>query len=392
MKQRFPEQMKLFSTEMDMLLRLLRLANGDERLLSDRTVLENVDWEQFIHWTVHHRVYPGVYFLLKKAEFPEVPGFVKEALQREYRKNAFRMLHLTGEMERLCEQMANRGVRSLVLKGPTLAFDLHGDVSLRTSKDLDILVPIDDLDKVDALMEQLGYKHEDYIAGVLSGWRWRYHHVGYYHPVHRTHLELHWRLAPGPAKEPGFDELWERRRRSGLTKFPVHYLGAEHLLLYLISHGARHGWFRIRWLADVDALLKQPIDWPLAESLLTRYQAVHTGGQALLLANELLGTPLPEEASRLVDSRRAERLAERTLYFVREMVENPPAELERKHKRYLFSAKTARQKVLHALSFLYPYPKDAETLPLPKPIHFLYFPLRPFLWMWRKARKSAWTS
>ena len=43
------------------------------------------------------------------------------------------------------------------------------------------------------------------------------------------------------------------------------------------------------------------------------------------------------------------------------------------------------------MSFLYPYPEDAEILPLPKYLQFLYFPLRPFLWAWRKTMKRALT-
>ena len=30
-----------------------------------------------------------------------------------------------------------------------------------------------------------------------------------------------------------------------------HYLGNEDLLSYLADHGARHGWFRPRWLMDI---------------------------------------------------------------------------------------------------------------------------------------------
>ena len=41
------------------------------------------------------------------------------------------------------------------------------------------------------------------------------------------------------------------------------------------------------------------------------------------------------------------------------------------------------------MSFLYPYPEDAETLPLPKYLHFLYFPLRPFLWALEENKEAC---
>ena len=58
------------------------------------------------------------------------------------------MLKLSGEMENISELFMENNIRSLFLKGPVIALDLYGDVSLRTSKDLDILLSINDLDKV----------------------------------------------------------------------------------------------------------------------------------------------------------------------------------------------------------------------------------------------------
>ena len=59
------------------------------------------------------------------------------------------MLHLSGEMEQICKIFNENEIPLLVLKGPVLAADLYGDVSLRTSSDLDILIPIQDLEKVE---------------------------------------------------------------------------------------------------------------------------------------------------------------------------------------------------------------------------------------------------
>jgi hypothetical protein len=50
---------------------------------------------------------------------------------------------------------------------------------------------------------------------------------------------------------------------------------------------------------------------------------------------------------------------------------------------------TVPQKIQFIASFMFPYPEDAETLPLPKALHVLYFPLRPFLWGWRKVKTNA---
>ncbi|WP_217582298.1 nucleotidyltransferase family protein, partial [Lysinibacillus sp. GbtcB16] len=74
-------------------------------------------------------------------------------------------------------------------------------------------------------------------------------------------IEIHWRLHPGPGKEPSFEALWERKRTSTLTSESIYQLGREDLFLFLISHGARHGWSRLRWLLDINQMVKQGLDW-----------------------------------------------------------------------------------------------------------------------------------
>ena len=171
------------------------------------------------------------------------------------------MLHLTGEMEIICKLFNENQIKSIVLKGPVLAADLYGDLSLRTSSDLDILIPITELDKAEQLLIELGFEKDGEIQPVFNDWKWRSNHFTYFHPQKGVKCEIHWRLYPLPGKEPSFDELWERRRVSSLTNYPIHYLGREDLFLYLASHGARHGWSRLRWLVDIDKLLKQEINW-----------------------------------------------------------------------------------------------------------------------------------
>src|SRR5690606_18055592 len=81
-------------------------------------------------------------------------------------------------------------------------------------------------------------------------------------------------------------------------------LAPEAAFLYLCLHGAQHAWSRLKWLADVAALVAK-----LDEAELTRRYAaarargLHRAmGQALLLAERLFGVPAPaavrEDAAR----------------------------------------------------------------------------------------------
>lgn len=384
------------SSELRLLLDIMKKASENENpYRKSKVFMTDIDWDLFLQLARHHRVYPTIYRKIKGQNEKCFPADVVQTLNLEYQKNTFRMLHLSAETEKLARLFSGNNIRSLFLKGPVLAFDLYGDISLRTSNDLDILIPIDDLEKMDDLLLKDGYVKDDYILTVLSDWKWRHHHVTYFHPGKKIKVEIHWRLNPGPAKEPCFSDLWEQKRISLLTKTPVHILGSEDLFFFLVSHGARHGWSRLRWLADIDKMARQKLDWDRVTLLLRKNQTSHLGGQALVLASKLFGTPDVDGMSALTKGNRSGKLAEDALFYLNRMVNlhsNPvPDDVSRYHKRHLFSLMSKRQKLFFIMSMLYPYPIDAETLPLPKRLHFLYFPLHPLLWVWRKTRKQTLT-
>jgi len=389
MSQAFALQLQGLSTEMQLLLALTGARNrADSAAVPDR-LFEETDWNVFVDLATHHRVHPYLYYKLKDTEEKRVPPVVFRYFQDEYRRNTFQMLRLGGEMRTVDRLLAENGVRALHLKGPALAEDLYGDVSLRTSCDLDLLIPISDLKKAEHLLASQGFVKDEYIHSILGDWKWRHHHLTFHHAATGIKVELHWRLHPAPSGEPSFDELWARARTSSLGSQPIRCLGREDLFQFLVAHGARHGWSRLRWLLDIKQWLLRPGDASLLRSLLRKHGYYQVGGQALALAAGLLGARVPEGLREMAEAKRARELAQAAMFYLERTVNlhSPPVpeDVDRYHKRYLFALMSPGHKLRFVASFLYPYPEDAETLPLPKALHVLYFPLRPVLWAWRKA-------
>ncbi|PGL70359.1 nucleotidyltransferase family protein [Bacillus sp. AFS055030] len=391
MSKNFNLDLSRIPKELILLLEFLKIDDCNSLLLNNDRLIKNIDWNKFLDLAQHHRVYSVIYPKLKVMNESIVPTYVIQTLKHQFQKNTFQMLHLSAEMEKVSRLFSVNDIRVLFLKGPVLATELYGDISLRTSSDLDILIPIKDLDRAEQVLIEEGFEKDEYIKTVLNDWKWRHHHITYFHPKKRIKLEVHWRLNPGPRKEPSFNDLWKRKRKSSITKFPIYILGSEDLFLFLISHGARHGWSRLRWLLDIHQIMTKPINWEHISILLKRYQCFHIGGQAILLSSHLLNTPVIKENEQYISSNLVRNLAQDTIYYLENMInlhtDPVPEDVSKYHERHLFSLMSFEQKVLFTLSFLYPYPEDAELLPLPKYLHLLYFPLRPFLWVWRKTRK-----
>lgn len=393
--------------ELRLLLEILKEDDGSIQLIR-KELCKNLDWEIFLHLASHHRVDALIYSKIKNIDGKLIPSHVKQTLYQIYIKNTFQMLQLSGEMEKVSKLFIENQIPILFLKGPVIAADLYGDISLRTSKDLDILIPIKDLVRAEELLITSGYERE-VEAPEFFDWKWRTYHVKYFHHQKRIQLEIHWRLHPSPMKQPCFNTLWKRKRESTLTSYPVYFLGKEDLFLYLVAHGARHGWFRLRWLIDIDRMVRKG-NYLDGDSLLIKgFQKQHLGrqaqllvGQAIFLASEILNTPIKDVNHTFKIKNRSRRLAKMGIIYI-----NEKGLLTPKYKNnsylfslksnltksfmfngYLFSLMSTPSKFLFIIRLFYPSSLDADVLILPKPLHFLYFPLRPFLWFWRKTRKT----
>ncbi|WP_154973374.1 nucleotidyltransferase domain-containing protein [Priestia megaterium] len=378
MNHKFQLDLTLMPKELKVLLELIK--DDDNQHIHENTSewFANMNWDYFLKLAMHHRVYPLVYLKLKVIAGEVIPFHVLQTLQKEYQKNTFRMLHLSGEMERISKLLAEKQIRSLFLKGPVVAYDLYGDISLRTSKDLDILISEVDLPKAESLLLKEGYEKEK-VSTILNEIKWRHHHVSYFHPEKKIQIEIHWRLHPRPMKEPKFEELWDRKRTSSLTKHPVPFLGEEDLFLYLIAHGARHGWFRLRWLKDIDQILKKKkMDDMKVRLSIKKYQQQRLVDQACVLVVQLLDYPLNKAFS-------SKKSAQRITYQAYTYIIN--AEDFTYSNKYLFSLQPTMQRIYFIMILLYPHSIDTKTLALPKPLYFLYFLLRPTLWLWRRTER-----
>lgn len=372
------------------LLFMMELLKEDSNYPQTNQASDEIDWDVFIELAKHHRLFPILHHKLKSID--SIPERVKVVLASYYKHNTIQMLRLSAEMNDVNRLFNEHEIPLLFLKGPNLAHDLYGDISLRTCGDIDVLIPLNQLDNAEELLIRLGYEKEDYIKTLLGDWAWRHHHVTYFHRNKGMKLEIHWRLNPGPGYEPDFQDLWNRKRKSGLIRDPLFILGKEDLFFFLVTHGARHGWSRLRWLVDIQQFLKKEHDWRVIVKLFNRYHHEKVAGQALYLANQLLNASMPKYPERLTGTT-SHKLAQDAIFYMENMVNlhsNPvPEYISHYHARHLFSLMSVQQKCLFLMSWLFPFPEDAEILPLPKRLHFLYFPLRPMLWAWRKTRKQA---
>ncbi|MFA9558203.1 nucleotidyltransferase family protein [Evansella sp. AB-rgal1] len=374
------------SKEFRLMLDLLNLEKGSPELFNNESFLSSIDWEAFLKLSHDHRVFPLLHVAIQKQKNISLPTDVVKALRDSYVKNTMRMMELTAEVERVCKVFQQMNIQALLLKGPALAYQLYRNLSSRTSMDLDFLISIENLDKVTMILQDLGYEIAYESPRVLKDWRVNNHHTEFYHKEKKIEIELHWKLHSGPSHEPTFEEMWREKVLIPITSTPMYTLGNEHMLYHLVTHGAKHGWFRLRWLTDIEQLLCTQ-NFDLTKTI-AKYHYQHVFGQTILLLQLLLHIPI--DSTQKI-SRKSQLLAENAFQYIRYQIDidHPPQKWKKDCKRYRYNIKTSSEKRNYLIRKFYANSWDAKILPLPKLLHFLYVPLRPFIWLWRMTRKPS---
>lgn len=241
----------------------------------------------------------------------ELPTDIAETLSAGASAIAAQNLELAGASIRLKRDFEKAKIPVLFVKGITLGQLAYHDISLKMGWDIDILVPPECLDGSAAILEKEGYRlfapsppiGRDRLADWHGVWKesiWR--------DPRGIHVELHTRLADNRALIPNIG------CRSPRQDVEVHghalpTLQTDELFAYLCVHGASSGWFRLKWIADLAALINS-YDGEEIERLFRASQQFGAGraaAQALLLAAHLFDTKVSADLVRELRSDRINR-------------------------------------------------------------------------------------
>lgn len=191
-------------------------------------------------------------------------------------------------------------IEPILLKGSTLAMLAYGAIQRRQFGDIDLLVRPTEALRAARLLEDAGYRTLG-GAGDLSERVTRTmplaKDIAIRHPGNRHIVELHWRMTDNLHERP----VRDREAIQWVELAPgaaVPTLATDALFAYVCNHGAAHLWARLRWLADVAALLAREADggdrvWHAA---IARRQT-RAAASAILLAGHFFGTPPPHPPS-----------------------------------------------------------------------------------------------
>jgi len=260
-------------------------------------VVPGLDWSRVAMITKRHRVWGLVADGLRSAGVEPPETFARlfaEHGGRITRQN----LAAAAETRRLGAMFGAAGIDWITFKGLALAIQAYGTLAIKSAKDVDLLVAPEDCERACAVLAGAGYVRVTPGADVsddqLGAWMRISSESGWRHPGLGVAIDLHGRLMANSALLPQAMLSAPRKHVTIAPGIDVPTMSDALLFPYLFAHGAHDGWFRLKWLADVAALLSSEGPGG-AEARYRESKALGVGrcaAQALLLAHELLALPL----------------------------------------------------------------------------------------------------
>ena len=208
-----------------------------------------------------------------------------------------------------------------------------------------------------------------------------YYEYGFRSEDGRALVEIHWKLMERHFDIPlDLELLWERLQPITLAGRRVMTLSPEDALLILCVHASKHLWSRLGWVCDVANLIQahREMNWGLVTKHSAKLGSRRMLEVGLVLASELLGASLPERVSREIYSNSPARVLATDI--VRRLFEEPgtPQGIIESSMFHIRMRERFRDRSRYCWRLAVTTTAgDWTSIKIPRPLFFLYYPLRP---------------
>ena len=284
--------------EAELILACARTTISDDAAACiEQLLARELDWDAVIAFARRHAVEALLYTALQRSFAELVPPDALASLRDHYFAGTQHTMALTAELLQLMKLFGAAGIAALPLKGPALAMLAYGNLSLRWSGDLDILVRSADVMAAKELLLARGYALEPPLNQRQEALHLQTHYeYTFLSESSGMCVELHYRFRPryfGFAL--GGEDVWQQLGTVLVGGAQLPSLAPADLLLFLCAHATNHCWVRLAWICDIAELIRShpQLDWALVQRRARALGSQRMLGLGLLLAHDLLGAPVP---------------------------------------------------------------------------------------------------
>ncbi|PMB42709.1 hypothetical protein CEN41_14660 [Fischerella thermalis CCMEE 5330] len=267
--------------------------------------LPNLDWEDVISQAYKHGLVPLLYTNLNTICKDDIPKEAINQIRHLSYTNSQRNLVLCAELFKILHLLQEKDIKGVPYKGPILASTVYGNIALRPSGDLDIIVQQQHVLEFKKILISLGYQplveltQREEIAFLEAKSE---HSYNFFHDEKKILVEIHWRVSPEYTSPIETKHFWSKLKPFPFAGITIYNLPLEDWLPILCVHGSRHRWERLIWLCDIAELLRTnpEVNWDYLIQVTTELDCKRMFFLGLFLAHHLLDVTLPVKVLRQI--------------------------------------------------------------------------------------------
>ncbi|HOX54897.1 MAG TPA: signal peptidase I [Candidatus Omnitrophota bacterium] len=270
--------------------------NSDDIKSMKEALTKNINWDKFLWLALYNSVAPIVFISLSKIKDNNIPEEIMQKFKDSYTESFLKTAPIYDDLANLLKELNLLQVKTIVLKGCSLAEQLYGDFSLRPMKDIDILVKKQDWPKIREVLDKLNFKAEKDLLelenslGAPSDWHLCYRNS------RDTKIEFKFNLFI--LDFPDFDssDYWQEAITIKVNNVEALSLSVEDQIIYLSSRMINVGFRNLLWFCDLRELIsnyRDKIDWGKIILKAKNKRVSIAVYNSLLILNNELSTGIP---------------------------------------------------------------------------------------------------
>lgn len=276
---------------------LLGLISVDPLITNNQNVFESIDWTFLVETAYQHGVSGLLCRALLQQDAGLVPAEISEACRIHLEGCAEHNQKLADQLSNILSVLSSRGIPAIPFKGPLLAMKAYGALSLRSFRDLDFLIPHNQIDSTLSILRELGYVHEHGLTP--RQWQAFVNYAGQDILFGEgAPFEPHWEFAPSTlALDVDYGGLWDRSIEMQFNGRAVRSFAPEDELIILCLHGCKEKWSKLKWVVDVAEFVSSHADleWDAVFMRAESQGVARMVRLALSVSQQLLSLPLPDQ-------------------------------------------------------------------------------------------------
>ena len=287
----------------ELLLRLIRW-EWDAASGQTITIARDIDWMAIVQTALHHGVAGLLCRSLRRLPSGEIAPDILHAAGVYIEESDARGAERVAQLLEILDVLAATNIPAIPFKGAALGVLAYGSATIRPSRDIDILIHKQDLDRTVVALGGLGYRIGENLSARIMAACFETYGQDVLFAEERVPVEPHWEFSPRALRvDLEMKGLWDRVSPIEIDGRLTLTLSPEDTLLVACLHGGKEKWWRLLWVVDIAAFIDRnpALDW-----LVTMARAEASGMRRMLLlglalARDLFSSPLPLAISNAIE-------------------------------------------------------------------------------------------